>query len=99
MLHCSMNTSADLRFALEDLLAQLWHTRRTGDLGRLAHLSFSEVQRWARTADQSLLVSRARDLLARCPYENREDLVWAIDRLIAEVEFAHSQLKVFSPAH
>jgi hypothetical protein len=94
-----MNTSADLQFALEDLLAQLWHTRRTGDLGKLAHQSFAEVHRWGRTAEHSPLVHRARDLLVRCPYQSREDLVWAIDQLIAEVEFAHSQLMAFDPAH
>jgi hypothetical protein len=91
MLHRTMATDFDLRLALEDLLAQLWHARRTGDLGRLAHLGFSDVQRWGRTARESLLVARAHELLAKCPYDTREDLIWAIDRLIADVEFAHSQ--------
>ena len=90
---------SDLQSALEDLLAQLWYARRTGDLGRLAHLSFSEVARWGRTAQESLLTRRARELLADCPYDNREDLLWAIDRLIADVEFAHSQRAIHSPAH
>jgi hypothetical protein len=89
-----MNAEADSQCALEDLLAQLWCARRTGDLGRLAHLSSSEVQRWGRTAGETLLVSHARELLSQCPYNSREDLVWAVDRLIADVEFAHSQRAV-----
>jgi len=86
-----MDGHTDLQTALEDLLAQLWHARRTGDLGRLAHLGSSEVQRWGRYASESLLVSRARELLVQCPFKSREDLLWTIDRLIADVEFAHSQ--------
>jgi hypothetical protein len=87
-----MNTDLELRLALEDVLAQLWHARRNGELGRLAHLGFSEVQRWARSAREATLVAQARELLGACPYRSREDLVFAIDRLIDDVEFAHSQL-------
>ena len=38
------------RLVLEDLLGDLWHARRSGDLGRLALLSYYEVRRWARMA-------------------------------------------------
>ena len=99
MLHCTMGRDADLQSALEDLLAQLWYARRTGDLGRLTHLSSSEIQRWGRNASESLLVSRARELLARCPYDSRDDLMWTIDRLIADVEFAHSQRAIELSIH
>jgi hypothetical protein len=99
MLQCSMATNADLQSTLEDLLAQLWHARRTGDLGRLAHLSFSEVQRWGRGARDDLLVRHAQEFLARCPYGSRDDLTWAIDALIADVEFAHSRLAVDLVTH
>jgi hypothetical protein len=92
MLHRNMDAELELRLALEDVLAQLWHARRSGDLGRLAHVGFSEVQRWARDARESRLVAQSREFLALCPYRSRDDLVFAIDRLIAQVEFAHSHL-------
>jgi hypothetical protein len=93
-----MDTELTLRLALEDVLAQLWHARRNGELGRLAHLGFSEVQRWARSAQEATLVANARELLGACPYRNRDDLVFAIDRLIDDVEFAHSQLVLGAPS-
>jgi hypothetical protein len=99
MLQCNMATNADLQSTLEDLLAQLWHARRTGDLGRLAHLSSSEVQRWGRGARDDRLVRRAQEFLARCPYSSRDDLTWAIDALIADVEFSHSRLAVDFVTH
>ena len=91
MLHCNMdNVSA--RLALEDVLAALWHERRAGDVGRLAHLGDCEVQRWARARCDEVLSAHARALLQGCPYRNRQEFMFAIDQLIAEVEHAHVQL-------
>ena len=42
--------SEELRLALEDVLADLWHARRNDDLGRLALLSYCDMRRWARVA-------------------------------------------------
>ena len=92
MLHCNMNNSIATRLALEDVLAALWHARRAGDIGRLAHLGYCEVQRWARARRDDVLTAHARELLTDCPYRNRQDFMFAIDRLIAEVEHAHVQL-------
>ena len=88
MLHCNMD-SVSARLALEDVLAALWHARRSGDVGRLAHLGDCEVQRWARARCDGGLTAHARALLTDCPYRNRQDFMFAIDRLIAEVEHAH----------
>ena len=92
MLQCNMNDGAPTRLALEDLLAALWHARRAGDIGRLAHLSSSEVQRWARARRDDVLATHARALLTDCPYPSRHEFMFAVDRLIAEVEHAHVEL-------
>ena len=80
------------RLALEDLLGALWHAWRVGDVGRLAHLCSREVQRWARAIRDDVLAAHARGLLADCPYESRQEFMFAIDRLIAQVEQAHVDL-------
>jgi len=92
MLHCTMTDNASARLALEDVLAALWHSRRSGDIGRLAHLGDCEVQRWARARCDDVLAGHARALLTDCPYRNRQEFMFAIDQLIAEVEHAHVQL-------
>ena len=92
MLHCNMSDSASARLALEDVLAALWHARRSGDVARLAHLGDCEVQRWARARCDDVLAAHARALLTDCPYRNRQEFMFAIDRLITEIEDAHVQL-------
>ena len=86
-----MNTDQRLRLALEDVLADLWAARRSGDVGRLALLSYCDVRRWARVAHQELLARHSQQLVLDCPYANREEFLWAVDRLIAETEQAHAQ--------
>jgi len=92
MLHCNMDSPGSVQLALEDVLASLWHARRAGDIARLAHVGYSEVQRWARARRDHVLMAHARALLTDCPYRNRDEFMFAIDRLIAEVEQAHVQL-------
>ena len=92
MLHCNMNNDLSALLALEDVLAALWHARRAEDVGRLAHVGCSEVQRWARAKRDDVLVAHARALLTDCPYRDRQDFMLAIDRLIAQAEYAHVQL-------
>jgi hypothetical protein len=89
MLHCTMtHLSENLRLGLEDLLADLWHARRSGDLGRLALIFFSDVRRWARMADRQGLAQRASDLVTECPHASRASFVAQVDTLIAELEVA-----------
>jgi hypothetical protein len=95
MLQRSMKDGVSTRLALEDVLGALWHARRAGDVGRLAHLGFCEVQRWARARRDDVLTAHARALLTDCPYPNREEFMFAIDRLIDEVEHAHVQLVAY----
>jgi hypothetical protein len=85
-----MNTDQRLRLALEDVLADLWHARRSGDVGRLALLSYCDVRRWARVAHHELLARHSQQLVLECPYANREEFLSAVDRLIAETEQVHA---------
>ena len=87
-----MSDSLSAQLALEDVLGALWHARRDGDIGRLVHVGYGELQRWARARRDALLMAHARALLTDCPYRNREDFMSAVDGLIAEVEHAHVQL-------
>jgi hypothetical protein len=90
----NMNADERLRLALEDVLADLRHARRAGDVGRLALLSYCEVRRWARIAHHSGLAEHSRELFLACPCSNRQDFLSAVDRLIAEMEQAHAELTV-----
>ena len=89
-----MNADERLKLSLEDVLADLWHARRAGDIGRLALLSYCDVRRWARTAQHHGLAARSHELVLNCPHSDREDFLFAIDQLIAEVEQAHAELAV-----
>ena len=87
MLHCNMTHLSDgLRLGLEDLLADLWHARRVGDLGRLALLSYSDVRRWAQAAGRQALAGRARAVVLECPHESRASFLTQVDSIIAEME-------------
>ena len=87
MLHCNMtHLSNDLKLGLEDLLADLWHARRVGDLGRLALLSYSDVRRWAQAAGLQALASRARAVVLECPHESRASFLAELDSFIFEME-------------
>jgi hypothetical protein len=85
MLHCNMDASRHrLRLALEDLLGDLAHARRTGDLGRVALLVYCELRRWARMADQQPLAEHAHELFLGAPYADRDSFLREVDALLAE---------------
>lgn len=88
MLRCTMIAppSANLRLDLEDVLGNLHHARRRGDLGRLALLAYCEVRRWARMAHAEELAQRASDLVARHPHPSRDAFLALVDQLIDELE-------------
>jgi hypothetical protein len=93
MLHCNMDSSRHaLRIALEDLLADLEHARRTADLGRLALLTYCELRRWARTADRQPLAAHAHEMFLGTPYADRESFLRNVDRLIDEAQQCLSEI-------
>lgn len=92
MLRRTMNAlTPKLKLGLEDLLADLWHARRNGDLGRLALLSYYEVRRWAKVAGDAQLVEHSSVLLMGHPHPDRDSFLAEADRLIDELEAVHAQ--------
>jgi hypothetical protein len=92
MLHCTMGTfSAPLQVGLEDLLGDMVHARRTGDVGRLALLAYCEVRRWARQAGETGLAERSTELITLQPSPSRAQFLAHIDDLIDELEAAHAR--------
>lgn len=88
MLHCNMDTdlSPSLRLDLEDVLGSLQHARRTGDLGRLALLTYWEVRKWARWARRDALAELAAEVVTQQPHATRADFLARVDAVIAELE-------------
>ena len=93
MLHRNMSASSlPLQLGLEDLLGDLRHARRSGDLGRLALLAYCEVRRWARLAGEQGLAEHSSELITHCPHASREEFLAQVDELIFELEQARSQV-------
>ena len=86
MLHCTMTTSHSIQLALEDLLADLHHARRQGDLGRLALLAYCEVRGWARRAGMADIADWVTRMFTENPCVSRDEFLAKIDTLIAALE-------------
>ncbi len=81
-----MNLSPSLQLDLEDLLADLRHARRNGDMGRLALLCYCEVRRWARQAGQADLAASSAALVTDSPHGSRQAFLDEMDSLIHRLE-------------
>jgi hypothetical protein len=86
MLHCNMKTAPSLQLDLEDLLADLQHARRSGDLGRMALLCYCEVRRWARKAGQAELAELSAAMITGSPHGSREAFLEDMDGLVHRLE-------------
>jgi hypothetical protein len=73
-------------WALDDLLADLYHARNQGDLGRMAFVAYCDVRRWAREEGRNVLAEQAAGLITQSPHQSRDDFLEQIDRLIAQLE-------------
>ncbi len=76
---------------IEDILANLHHARRTGDLGRLALLVYWDVRKWARWAHRDALAQRASDLLTLQPHPDRATFLAMVDAIVEELERIHAR--------
>jgi hypothetical protein len=85
MLHCNKGDVVTLQLSLEDLLADLRHARRSGDLGRLALIAYCDVRRWARQAGESGIAERSAAMFTEQPHASREAFLEQVDRLISEL--------------
>ena len=83
-----MNTElpSALRLDLEDVLGNLQYARRIGDLGRLVHLTYWDVRKWARWAHRDALAQRAAGLVNGQPQPSRSAFLAIVDDVIQELE-------------
>jgi hypothetical protein len=97
MLHCNMTAAMTLELCLDDLLADLRHARRNGDLGRLALVAYCDARRWARLAGEWAIAEHSAALFTAEPHASRADFLSAMDRLIDELAQARDRLERSSP--
>jgi hypothetical protein len=74
------------RLRLDDVLGDLQHARRTGDVGRLALVAYCDVRRWARLAGEHALAEHSTELVMKSPHPSREEFLHRVDELIDELE-------------
>ncbi|MDO9029338.1 MULTISPECIES: hypothetical protein [Hydrogenophaga] len=87
-------STAPIQLSLEDLLGDLQHARRSGDMSRLALLTYCEVRRWARQAGEQALAERSTALITQSPLASRNDFMAQVDALIADLEQVHARISV-----
>jgi len=97
MLHCNMNQQMTLQLSLDDLLAELQHARRRGDLGRLALIAYCDVRRWARRAGERSLADHSAAMFTEQPHASREAFLEQVDSLVYELEQVRSRFLVAVP--
>lgn len=88
MLHCTMNDLAltdNLRLGLDDLVADLTHARRRGDLSRMALLCYCDVRHWARRAGQTQLAETSSQLFTQPP-RDRQGFLNKVDGVLGDLE-------------
>ncbi len=94
MLHCNMSVSISIRLGLDDLIADLDHARKHGDLGRLALLAYCDARSWARQAGVLSVAEYSMAMFSEEPHQSREVFLARIDHLIEELKRVRPSLKV-----
>ena len=84
--------SPAIRLNLDDVLGNLQHARRTGDLGRLAFVTYWEVRKWARCAGQPALAERASNMITMQPHPSKTAFLEIVDEVIFELERLRTNL-------
>ena len=87
-----MNTSMTLRLGLDDLLGELRHARRSGELGRLALIAYCDVRRWARQAREWGVAELAASMFTAVPHASRDAFLEQVDTLVFELEQAKTRM-------
>ncbi len=93
MLHCNMNLPLNLQLGLDDLLAELHHARRSGDLGRLALIAYCDVRRWARQAGEFDIARHSMAMFTGEPHASREAFLEKVDVLLHDMEQVQARLQ------
>jgi hypothetical protein len=94
MLRCTMtqDSTMNTRLGLDDVLGDLQHARRSGNVGRLALLAYCEVRRWARQAGEQALAEHSAELVMQSPHPSRDEFLSRVDQLIDELESVRRKL-------
>ncbi len=87
-----------LQLGLEELLGDLQHASKSGDLGRVALLAYCEVRRWARVAGEQALAEQSAALISDLPHADRATFIAAVDALIDEIELVRLRFLASSPS-
>lgn len=87
-----------LQLGIEELLVDLQHARKSGDLGRVALLAYCEVRRWARVAGEQALAEQSAALISDLPHADRATFIAAVDALIDEIEQVRLRFLESSPS-
>ena len=93
MLHCNMDLPLRLQLGLDDLLAELRHARRTGDLGRLALIAYCDVRRWARQAGEFDIARHSMSMFTDEPHASRDAFLEKVDMLLNDLERVQARLQ------
>jgi hypothetical protein len=88
----AMDSTMNTRLGLDDVLGDLQHARRSGNVGRLALLAYCEVRRWARQAGEQELAEHSADLVMQSPHSSRDEFLTRVDQLIDELESVRRRL-------
>ena len=75
-----------LLFSLEDLMADLIHARRQGDVGRMALLCYCDVRHWARQAGQAELAQASSQLFTQPIPHDRQSFLNEVDEILDELK-------------
>jgi hypothetical protein len=86
MLQCNMTSALGIQLGLEDLLADLHHARRQGELGRLALLASCETRSWARQAGKTDISDKACRMFIQQPCVSKDEFLGKVDELITILE-------------
>jgi len=92
MLQRNMAIPLSLQLGLDDLLADMRHARRRGDLGRLALTAYCDVRRWARQAGESDIARQSMAMFTEKPHASREAFLDKVDLLLHDLEALQSRL-------
>ena len=93
MLHCNMNMPVNLQLGLDDLLAELHHARRGGDLGRLALIAYCDVRRWARQASEFDIARQSLGMFTEEPHASRDVFLYKVDVLLQALQQVQLRLQ------
>ena len=98
MLRRNMKIAPHLQLGLDDLLADMRHSRESGDLGRLAFIAYCEVRRWARAAGEVELADCSSRVITGSAHDSRESFLADIDDLIQALELRRFDFDATAPA-